>query len=164
MKILVCFRRKLNAKMFLTVLNPAVCFLWAAVCDQIRSSGYLHVFWETRTTAIRMNQTRLQCHSLLVSVLNRAGFLPVKSVCNNAFMEDSFRHLCTHLPGFWKSASLANSRNKRTVLKIPSLGQSYCHHTAGLDSSKIRQTTLSSSLHVLECLICLMVRIKHFGI
>lgn len=49
--MLVCFRRKLNAEMFLTVLNPPVCFPWAAVCDQIRSSGYLHVFWETRTTA-----------------------------------------------------------------------------------------------------------------
>lgn len=79
-------------------------------------------------------------------------------------MEDSFRHFCTSLPGFWKSAILANRKNKRTVLKISSLEQSYCHHTAGLDSSKIRQTTLPSSLHVLECLICLMVRIKHFGI
>lgn len=68
-------------------------------------------------------------------------------MCNNVFIEHNFRHLCTSLPGFWKNASLASRKNKRTVLKISSPGQSYCHHTAGLDSSKIRQATPPSFLH-----------------
>lgn len=68
-------------------------------------------------------------------------------MCKNVFMEDNFRPICSSLSVFWKDASLASRKNKRTVLKIPSLGQSYCHHTAGLECIKIRQATLPSSLH-----------------